>query len=107
MFLKVALVAFDYHHVVSSPLLHHRACRFHLRVEGVHQGDGAVQIQPIQQPLADGKVSGSEFVGAVLDQFSHKQLLGPIVNLLQSHGVEGHRLHSWVQTRGRGFLRSA
>src|ERR1035438_5777000 len=49
---QTALVAFDEQEEVSCALLHDGAGRLHLRVEGIHQGNGALQFQAIQQCLA-------------------------------------------------------
>ena len=46
------LVALDDKDEIAPALLHDRARRLHLRVQRIHQGDGAVQVQPFQQRLA-------------------------------------------------------
>ena len=48
------LVALDDQNEVTSALLHDRVGRLHLRVERIHQRDGAVQVQPLQQRLPCG-----------------------------------------------------
>ena len=50
------LVALDHQDEIPPTLLHDRAGRLHLRMERIHQRDGAVQIQPIQQSLARGNL---------------------------------------------------
>ena len=52
MALQRGLVAFDHHHEISTSFLHNRARGLDLRVERVHQGDRALQIQSVQQGLA-------------------------------------------------------
>jgi hypothetical protein len=50
------LVALDHQDEITPTLLDDRARRLHLRMERVHQGDGAIQVQPLDQRLARGNL---------------------------------------------------
>lgn len=45
------LIALNYPHEITSALLHDCSCGLHLSMEGLHQGNGALQVQSIQQGL--------------------------------------------------------
>lgn len=59
------LIALDHQYEITPTFLHDRACRLNLRMERIHQSDGAVQVQPLQQGLARRNLVA--FVGHRLD----------------------------------------
>lgn len=59
------LVALDHQYEFSPAFLHDRASGLHLGMERIHQGDGSVQVQPLQQRLARRNLVA--FVGNRLD----------------------------------------
>jgi hypothetical protein len=67
LLLKAFLIAFDEQHEITPTLLHNPPSGLHLRVQGIHQPDGPIQIQPVQQPLPSRNL-----VALVSDRF-HSQ----------------------------------
>ncbi len=53
---KARLVAFDKENEISPAFLHHGAGGFGLSVQGIHQRDGSIQFQAVQQGLPGGNL---------------------------------------------------